>query len=121
MVLAMQQIGGGKTVAGFLGGMLSIGPQLLQNFWTKLEETIGVAQIRLANTVINENIKKEQKLSAIERHGTISLLRFYRCRMEQSQLGKDLQLQILSPYNSWKPFRTCGCLALYVETLWNVV
>jgi hypothetical protein len=29
-----------------------------------LEETIGVGQIRLANTVINQNIKKEQELSA---------------------------------------------------------
>ena len=64
MVLALQQIGGGETAAGVLGGMLSIGPQVLRNQWTKLEETIGIAQIQLANTVINENIKKEQELSA---------------------------------------------------------
>ena len=48
-----------------------MGPSLLRNSWARLEETIGIAQIRLANTVINENIEKEKALSAMddmERH-----------------------------------------------------
>jgi hypothetical protein len=63
MVLAMQQMGCGQSGAGVLGGMLSIGTNVLRNTWTKLEEAIGMAQIRLANTVINENIEKEKELS----------------------------------------------------------
>ena len=51
--------------------MLSMGTSLLRNSWARLEETIGIAQIQLANTVINENIEKEKALSAMddmERH-----------------------------------------------------
>jgi hypothetical protein len=66
MVLAMQQMGCGQAGAAVLGGMLSIGTDVLKNTWTKLEEAIGAAQIRMANTVINENIEKEKALSKMD-------------------------------------------------------
>jgi hypothetical protein len=66
LVLALQQIGSGETAAGIIGGMLQIGVNLFRNTWTRLEEAIGAAQIIVANTVINENIKKEKELSEVD-------------------------------------------------------
>ena len=51
MVLALQQMGQGKTGAGILGGMFSVIPEGLKNQWTELEEAIAQYQIALGTTI----------------------------------------------------------------------
>jgi hypothetical protein len=67
MVLALQQMGQGKTGAGILGGMFSIIPEGLKNQWTELEEAIAQYQIALGTTILEENVKKEQLLSEVDK------------------------------------------------------
>jgi hypothetical protein len=64
IILLMQQLGSGRAGATILGGMLSIVPHAFDFQWAKLEEEIGVSQIILGNTILNENIMKEKELSA---------------------------------------------------------
>jgi hypothetical protein len=66
MILAMQQMGCSKAGASILGEMLSIAANAFDSQWTKLEEKIGIFQIILGNTILNENIEKEKELSACD-------------------------------------------------------
>ncbi len=63
MVLGLHELGHGGAASCVFGGMLSIVPQALSNWWTPLEERIGKSQVILGNTIIDENIVKEKELS----------------------------------------------------------
>jgi hypothetical protein len=59
LVLVSHLIGGSRTVAVTIIGMLALGSSLFNNQWHELEDALGVHVWSVTDDIVNENVKEE--------------------------------------------------------------
>jgi hypothetical protein len=65
-MLGMQHMGYGERDASILAGMLDLSVSPMQTAWSRIEQEIGVEEIKLGKQIVVENVKLEAELTSTE-------------------------------------------------------